>query len=79
MTVASLRAGHGRLMALLLLIGMPDPGARRARDMVRTVGSEMLHLLTGGALTEWLGFGRGRAVTRRKAEPGTRNNKTRNR
>ena len=68
-----------RFTALLLLIGMPDPGARRARDMVRTVGSEMLHLLTGGLLIEWLGFGRGRARIRRKAEPGTRNNGTRNR
>ncbi len=61
-----------RFAALLLLIGMPDPGARRARDMVRTVGSEMLHLLTGGLLIEWLGFGRGRGGIRRKAEPGGR-------
>jgi hypothetical protein len=43
--------------------------------MVRTIGSDMLHLLTGGLLIEWLGFGRGRTATKRKAEPGTRKSK----
>jgi len=50
-----------RVAALLLLIGMPDPGARRARDMVRSLGLDVLNLLTGRMLIEWLGFGRGRA------------------
>ena len=48
----------GRLAALLLLISMPDPGARRARDMVRTVGGEVLGVLSGRFLWGWLGFGR---------------------
>ncbi len=50
-----------RVAAFLLLFGMPDPGARRARDMVRTVGSEMLQLFTGRLLTSWRSFGRGRS------------------
>jgi MFS family permease len=49
-----------RIAALLLLIGMPDPGARRARDMVRSIGLDMLNLLTGRMLVEWLGFGKPR-------------------
>jgi len=49
-----------RVTALLLLIHMPDPGARRARDMVRTVGAEMFQVLSGRLLTGWLGFGRSR-------------------
>jgi len=50
-----------RITAFVLLIGMPDPGARRARDMVRTVSAETLQLLTGGLLTNWRNFGRGRS------------------
>lgn len=53
-----------RVAALLLLIKMPDPGARRARDMVRTVGGEMLQLLTGRWLSGWLGGGRSRRTRR---------------
>ena len=59
-----------RIAALLLLIGMPDPGARRARDMVRSIGLDMLNLLTGRMLVEWLGFGRGGKS--KTAEPGIR-------
>jgi len=50
-----------RFAAFLLLIGMPDPGARRARDMARTVSSEMLNLFTGRLLTNLRNFGRGRS------------------
>ena len=49
-----------RFAALMLLFDMPDPGARRARDMVRAIGLDVLNLLTGRMLIEWLGFGRGR-------------------
>ncbi len=34
-----------RVTALCLLIGMPDPGSRRARDMVRTIGVETYNLI----------------------------------
>jgi len=54
-----------RFTALALLIHMPDPGSRRARDMVRTVGAEMLQLLTGRLLTTWGGMGRSRSRRRR--------------
>lgn len=53
-----------RVTAFVLLIGMPDPGARRARDMARTVGAETLNLLTGRLLTDWRNFGRGRSRRR---------------
>jgi len=39
-----------RVIAFCLLIGMPDPGSRRARDMVRAIGLEMYQLLAGTLL-----------------------------
>ncbi|HUS91333.1 MAG TPA: MFS transporter [Phycisphaerae bacterium] len=42
-----------RLAAFLLLIGMPDPGARRTRDMIRTLGGEMIHFATARLFYPW--------------------------
>ena len=42
-----------RILAVYWLIGMPDPGARRARDMVRTIGIEMYNLTAARMSQPW--------------------------
>jgi MFS family permease len=42
-----------RMTAFCLLIGMPDPGARRARDMVRAVGIEMYNVVAARLFYPW--------------------------
>jgi len=43
----------GRIAAFCWLIGMPDPGARRARDMMRTLGIEMINLVAARLFYPW--------------------------
>jgi MFS family permease len=42
-----------RVLAVYLLIGMPDPGSRRARDMVRTISVEMYNLVAARLFFDW--------------------------
>ena len=42
-----------RATGFLWLIGMPDPGARRARDMMRTIGIGMVHSAGARLLFPW--------------------------
>ena len=42
-----------RMTAVYLLIGMPDPGSRRTRDMMRTIGIEMYNLAAARLFYSW--------------------------
>ncbi|MGB2824607.1 MAG: hypothetical protein WBF17_26770 [Phycisphaerae bacterium] len=55
-----------RMLAVYWLIDMPDPGARRARDMVRTIGIEMYNLTEARLFYPWRNFFRVRRERRRQ-------------
>jgi len=57
-----------RFAAFCLLIGMPDPGARRARDMVRTIGIDVYNLVAARLFYPWRVLLR---VRRRQRDRGT--------
>jgi len=63
-----------RVLAVYWVIGMPDPGARRTRDMVRTMGLEMYNLTAARLFYPWRNLFRGwrRRRQGRGHGPGTR-------
>ncbi len=55
-----------RMLAFYWVIGMPDPGARRVRDMVRTIGIEMYNLTAARLFYPWRLFLRARRRRRQR-------------
>ena len=54
-----------RVLAFCWLIGMPDPGARRARDMVRTIWVEAYNVVAAKLYHDWRNYFRARRERRR--------------
>ena len=45
-----------RVAAFCVLIGMPDPGARRAREMFRTIGIEAYNTMAQRLFYNWRNY-----------------------